>query len=72
MSALFNFRSLLQVLLLFICSCTYVHAQRPSLLDRYKDSGMLGVFWKFARIGERASPYVSLACIAMAVSQFNS
>jgi hypothetical protein len=28
---------------------------------------MLGVFWKFARIGERLSPYVSICCIVMAV-----
>lgn len=72
MSALFNFYSLLQVILLLICSCTYIHIQWPSLLDRYKGHGILGVFWKFARIGERASPYVSLTCIAMAINQFNS
>ncbi|CAJ0905385.1 11011_t:CDS:2 [Entrophospora sp. SA101] len=28
---------------------------------------LLGLFWKFARIGERLSPYVSLACIATAI-----
>ncbi|SCW01950.1 LAFE_0E10836g1_1 [Lachancea fermentati] len=72
MSALFNFRALLQVLLLLICSCTYIHAQWPSILDRYKDHSMLGAFWKFARIGERASPYVSLACIIMAVQQLSA
>lgn len=27
-----------------------------------------GIFFKCARIGERLSPYVSLACVAMAVS----
>ena len=27
----------------------------------------MGIFWKSARIGERLSPYVSLACLAMAV-----
>jgi len=32
------------------------------LMDR-----MLGIFWKFARIGERLSPYVSICCILMAV-----
>jgi hypothetical protein len=36
-------------------------------MDRNKD-GILGIFWKCARIGERLSPYVSLACVAMAVS----
>jgi len=28
---------------------------------------ILGIFWKFARIGERLSPYVSICCIVMAV-----
>ncbi|KAL3229144.1 hypothetical protein RNJ44_02231 [Nakaseomyces bracarensis] len=72
MSALFNFASLLQVLLLLVCSCTYIHTQWPSLLDRYKNHDILGMFWKMARIGERASPYVSIACIAMAINQFKS
>ncbi|AMD20521.1 HDL223Cp [Eremothecium sinecaudum] len=72
MSALFKFASLLQVLLLLICSSTYVHTQWPSLLQNNNQNGILRVFWKFARIGERASPYVSLACILMAINQFNS
>ena len=64
MSAIFHFESLLIVMLLLICTCTYIHAQTPSLLDRHK-VGILGNFWKAARIGERLSPYVSLFCIAM-------
>jgi len=28
---------------------------------------MLGISWKFARVGERLSPYVSICCILMAV-----
>jgi hypothetical protein len=31
------------------------------------DISFLGLFWKCARIGERLSPYVSLACVIMAV-----
>ncbi|KAM3579279.1 hypothetical protein VKS41_008144 [Umbelopsis sp. WA50703] len=71
MSAIFNFQSLLLVVLLWICTCTYIRAQAPSLLDRNK-TGFLGLFWKAARVGERLSPYVSLACIAMAVSMMIS
>jgi hypothetical protein len=67
MSALFNFNALLIVILLVICSCTYIHALQPRLLDRNR-SGFFGVFWKAARIGERLSPYVSLSCIAMGLS----
>jgi len=39
----------------------------PSLLDRTKD-GPFSIFWKSARIGERLSPYVSILCFVMAVS----
>ncbi|KAF7340230.1 hypothetical protein MVEN_01941700 [Mycena venus] len=67
MSALFNFQSLLLVILLLICTCTYVRALFPSLIDRNK-TGFLGIFFMSARIGERLSPYVALACLAMAVT----
>ena len=65
MSAIFNFQSLLTVLILLVCTCTYIRALWPSILDS-KKTGMLGIFWKFARIGERLSPYVSMCCVAMA------
>ncbi|KAK0461353.1 DUF1242-domain-containing protein [Desarmillaria tabescens] len=67
MSALFNFQSLLLVILLLICTCTYVRAIAPRLVDRNKQ-GFLGIFFMSARIGERLSPYVSLACIVMAIT----
>ncbi|EGG13197.1 uncharacterized protein MELLADRAFT_32253, partial [Melampsora larici-populina 98AG31] len=64
-SALFNFQSLLLVILLIICTCTYLRSTAPSLIDRNKH-GFLGLFYKSSRIGERLSPYVALACITMA------
>ncbi|KIJ19327.1 hypothetical protein PAXINDRAFT_108724 [Paxillus involutus ATCC 200175] len=67
MSALFNFQSLLLVILLTICTSTYVRAVAPRLIDRNKE-GILGLFFMSARIGERLSPYVALACVAMAVT----
>ncbi|CAO1635984.1 unnamed protein product [Sympodiomycopsis kandeliae] len=69
MSALFNFQSLLLVVLLAICTATYVRATFPGVVDRNKE-GVFGIFFKLARIGERLSPYVSLACIIMAVYNF--
>ncbi|KAL8296372.1 hypothetical protein RB601_003965 [Gaeumannomyces tritici] len=69
MAALFNFQSLLLVILLLICTSTYVHAIFPALLDNRKD-GFMGIFWKSARVGERLSPYISICCVAMAVSVF--
>ncbi|KAH7887121.1 kish-A-like protein [Phlebopus sp. FC_14] len=50
MSALFNFQSLLLVILLLICTCTYVRAVTPRLIDRNKE-GILGLFFMSARIG---------------------
>ncbi|KAG1718197.1 DUF1242-domain-containing protein, partial [Suillus lakei] len=66
-SALFNFQSLLLVILLMICTCTYVRAVAPRLVDRNK-AGFLELFFMSARIGECLSPYVALACVAMAVT----
>ncbi|XP_076113749.1 protein kish-A [Mytilus galloprovincialis] len=67
MSALFNFQSLLTVVLLLICTCAYIRSIAPRILDKNK-TGVLGIFWKCARIGERLSPYVALCCVGMAVS----
>ncbi|CAN8220673.1 unnamed protein product [Coccothraustes coccothraustes] len=67
LSAIFNFQSLLTVILLLICTCAYIRSLAPSLLDKNK-SGLLGIFWKCARIGERKSPYVAVCCVVMAFS----
>jgi len=66
MSALFNFQSLLLVIILLICTCAYLRAVMPKLVDRNKE-GLMGLFFMCARIGERLSPYVALSCMAMAV-----
>jgi len=66
MSAIFNFQALLTVILLLVCTCAYVRGLWPSLVDRNK-TGLLGTFWKCARVGERLSPWVAAACLAMAV-----
>ncbi|KAF9005164.1 hypothetical protein BDQ17DRAFT_380778 [Cyathus striatus] len=50
MSALFNFQSLLLVILLFICTCTYVRSVAPWLVDKNKH-GFPGLLFKAARIG---------------------
>ena len=65
MSALFNFQSLLAVILLMICTCAYLRSVFPSIIDKNK-TGAMGTFWKFARIGERLSPWVGAACMCMA------
>ncbi|OBR03787.1 LOW QUALITY PROTEIN: Protein kish [Colletotrichum higginsianum IMI 349063] len=37
MTALFNFQSLLLVILLLVCTCAYVHQLIPAIMDRNKD-----------------------------------
>ncbi|KAK2002468.1 DUF1242-domain-containing protein, partial [Colletotrichum falcatum] len=66
-TAIFNFQSLLLVILLLICTCAYLHQLMPAIMDRNKD-GFAGIFWKCARVGERLSPYISLCCVVMAAS----
>jgi len=65
MSAILNFKSVLVVLLLFICSATFLRQQRPSLF-REKKPGLFGLVYKASVIGTRLSPYVSLSCLLMA------
>ncbi|KAF2635154.1 DUF1242-domain-containing protein [Massarina eburnea CBS 473.64] len=66
MTAFFNFQSLVVVILLTICTATYAHHYFPGLMDRNRDNYFVGVLWKCARIGERLSPYVAIACVVMA------
>ncbi|KAK3686329.1 hypothetical protein LTR37_019919 [Vermiconidia calcicola] len=55
MFGILKFQTFLLVVLLFICSCTYLHGVFPAWLDRNK-TGPLGTFWRAARVGERLSP----------------
>jgi hypothetical protein len=68
MTALFNFHSLLLVILLTICTSTYAHYVFPGIMDRNKANPFVSPVWKAARVGERLSPYVAVACVVMAVS----
>ncbi|SRR5258708_39216472 len=43
-SALFNFQSLLLVILLLICTCTYVRAVAPRLIDSNKEGYVISAF----------------------------
>lgn len=42
-------------------------ATRPTVLMLTWNNRVIGVFWKFARIGERLSPFISICCVLMAV-----
>jgi hypothetical protein len=67
MSALFNFEGMLTVLLLMICTCAYVKAYAPHWVEAHK-TGIRGVFYKFAVIGERLSPFVAVSLVLMGVN----
>eukprot|EP00897_Mesotaenium_endlicherianum_P005059 jgi/Mesen1/4581/ME000232S03834 len=54
MSALFDFQSFLVVVLLVICTCTYVKIHFPKVL--HQRTGFRGFFWKAARIGALPFP----------------
>ncbi|CAM6042091.1 unnamed protein product [Sphagnum compactum] len=62
-SALFVFQDFLTVVLLIICTCTYIKIHFPKILDHR--TGFRGFFWKAARIGERLSPWVAACCLLM-------
>uniref|UniRef100_A0A8C6ZZ82 Protein kish n=1 Tax=Nothoprocta perdicaria TaxID=30464 RepID=A0A8C6ZZ82_NOTPE len=64
-SAIFNFQSLLTVILLLICTCAYIRSLAPSILDKNK-TGYVDCFSPHA--GERKSPYVAVCCVVMAFS----
>lgn len=54
-------------------SCTAVGVNRQLQLPAIANAAAVpcrfrGLFWKFARVGERLSPWVAFACIFMAVS----
>lgn len=72
MSALFDFPSLLVVILLVICAATYARSLRKNIFtnstdQRFQHSGFNGIAWKAARVGERLSPWISASCIVGAV-----
>jgi hypothetical protein len=73
MSALFDFPSMLVVILLFICSMTFLRSLRPNIFNSgnpagggAQHTGFTGIAWKVSRIGERLSPYVGGCCIIAA------
>jgi hypothetical protein len=78
-TALFDFSSLCVVLLLLICSAAFVQARTEVrnaddgtlttwfMVRNVPKQGLMGLMWKFARVGERVSPYVSVLCVVAAL-----
>lgn len=66
MSALFDIPSLLVVLLLYICTCSYLLNLRPKLFQKDSPNSFFRTCWKATRIGDRLSLYVGAGCLIMA------
>ncbi len=45
------------IILLFICSCAFVHRKWTYKFGDPQTQGVSGVWWKAARVGERLSPW---------------
>ncbi|GMH45595.1 hypothetical protein BSKO_13552 [Bryopsis sp. KO-2023] len=66
MSALFDFQSFLTVVLLTICTSTFIKLRAPNLFR--EKTGFKGLLWKAARIGERLSPWIGVSCMGMGIA----
>ena len=66
MSAIFSFESTIFVLLLSICTATYVRQYQPSMYHRDSTEFHKAFLYKCSVIGDRLSPYVSVMLLIMA------
>lgn len=67
MSALFNFLGFLTIILLTICTASYLREIFPNYIDQHR-KGFKGIIRKFAVIGDRLSPWVSACCLIFAAA----
>ena len=74
MAAIFDSTSWLVCVLLLVCGCSYIHTRvdpecslQGAVKTQKYGTGLVGVGWKMARIGERKSEFISLACLLMSV-----
>ena len=56
------------VVVLFICTCSYVRAWQPTLIDTEYRKGFKGLVRNAAVIGDRLSPLVATACLLFAAA----
>ena len=69
MTALFDFQSLLVVIVLAICTSTHIYKIFPNFFERRRD-GVFGIAYKLGRVGQRLSPWIALCCLLMAAFNF--
>jgi len=59
--SLFNFESLMRLVVLLICTTTYIRRKFPTAIS--KKDGWQFLLYKFAVIGTRLSPFVGMLCL---------
>ena len=70
MSALFNFQAFMTMVILFICLAAYLREQFPQYIGQgaWFQTGFGRMVKDAAVVGDRLSPWVSLACMGFAVA----
>ena len=68
MVTLSSFHGVSSFVVLFICSCAYVH-RNPRLMAIFdqQTTGPIGIFHKAAIVGQRLPNVMTIACIALAL-----
>jgi hypothetical protein len=70
MSSIFHLEGILVLLLLAICTAYHTKAFFPSWFTPTGGSNWRATLWKFARVGERLSPWIAVALVIMGVRHF--
>lgn len=58
---------MLTLMVLLICLSTYLRRTWPGLINNFKE-GFSGMIRTFSIVGDRLSPFVSVACILLAIN----
>lgn len=66
MSVLFDIETILYILLLAICTATYLRQFRPTLFHRDSSELYKKFLYKCSVVGDRLSLWVSIACLCLA------
>ena len=67
MSALFSFESTVFMLLLVVCTATFLRQYRPTLFHRDSSELHWAFLYRCSVIGDRLSPLVAAACVVVAL-----
>lgn len=67
MSALFNFESFVRLVVLVICTSTYLNRKFPAFFS--KKEGWHALLYKCCVVGSRLSPFVAILCLFFAVKR---